>query len=151
MEALQVVEDERLAENAQSMGEVFRSRMTSLGEKTDLVQMVRGKGLLNAIVITERPDLGDQTAWEICLKLKDNGLLTKPTHGDKIRFAPPLTINEDANARSLRYHREDDSGILSDWMSRVKNKMKRVKNKRLSYPLLFTLRFLCFTLQAAHF
>ena len=94
MEALQVVEDEHLAENAQTIGEVFRSRMTSLSEKTDLVQTVRGKGLLNAIVITERPDLGDQTAWEICLKLKDNGLLTKPTHGDKIRFAPPLTINE---------------------------------------------------------
>ena len=94
MEALQVVEDEHLAENAQTIGEVFRSRMTSLSQKTDLVQTVRGKGLLNAIVITERPDLGDQTAWEICLKLKDNGLLTKPTHGDKIRFAPPLTINE---------------------------------------------------------
>ena len=94
MEALQVVEDEHLAENAQTIGEVFRSRMTNLSEKTDLVQTVRGKGLLNAIVITERPDLGDQTAWEICLKLKDNGLLTKPTHGDKIRFAPPLTINE---------------------------------------------------------
>jgi ornithine--oxo-acid transaminase len=94
MEALQVVEDEHLAENAQNMGEVFRSRMTSLSQKTDLLQTVRGKGLLNAIVITERPDLGDQTAWEICLKLKDNGLLTKPTHGDKIRFAPPLTINE---------------------------------------------------------
>ncbi|WP_026260567.1 ornithine--oxo-acid transaminase [Spirosoma luteum] len=94
MKALQVVEDEHLAENAQNMGEVFRSRMTSLSQKTDLLQTVRGKGLLNAIVITERPDLGDQTAWEICLKLKDNGLLTKPTHGDKIRFAPPLTINE---------------------------------------------------------
>ncbi|WP_020602185.1 ornithine--oxo-acid transaminase [Spirosoma spitsbergense] len=94
MEALQVVEDEHLAENAQNMGEVFRSRMTSLSQKTDLLQTVRGKGLLNAIVITERPDLGDQTAWEICLKLKDNGLLTKPTHGDKIRFAPPLTIKE---------------------------------------------------------
>ena len=94
MEALQVVEDEHLAENAQTIGEVFRSRMTSLSQKTDLLQTVRGKGLLNAIVITERPDLGDQTAWEICLKLKDNGLLTKPTHGDKIRFAPPLTINE---------------------------------------------------------
>lgn len=94
MEALQVVEDEHLAENAQTIGEVFRARMTSLSEKTDLLQTVRGKGLLNAIVITERLDLGDQTAWEICLKLKDNGLLTKPTHGDKIRFAPPLTINE---------------------------------------------------------
>ena len=95
MEALQVVEDEKLAENAMQMGQVFRDRMTALSQKTDLVKSVRGKGLLNAIVITERPDLGEQTAWEICLKLKDNGLLTKPTHGDKIRFAPPLVINED--------------------------------------------------------
>ena len=95
MEALQVVEDEKLADNAMAMGAVFRDRMTALSQKTDLVQTVRGKGLLNAIVITERPDLGEQTAWEICLKLKDNGLLTKPTHGDKIRFAPPLVINEE--------------------------------------------------------
>ena len=94
MEALQVVEDEKLADNATEMGAVFRDRITALSHKTDLVKTVRGKGLLNAIVITERPDLGDQTAWEICLKLKDNGLLTKPTHGDKIRFAPPLVINE---------------------------------------------------------
>ena len=95
MEALQVVEDEHLADNATAMGNVFRARMTALSQKTELVQTVRGKGLLNAIVITERPDLGEQTAWEICLKLKDNGLLTKPTHGDKIRFAPPLVINEE--------------------------------------------------------
>ena len=77
------------------MGEIFRTRMTALTQRTELVKSVRGKGLLNAIVITERPKLGGETAWEICLKLKDNGLLTKPTHGDKIRFAPPLVINED--------------------------------------------------------
>lgn len=95
MEALQVVEDEKLAENAVEMGEIFRARMRALSQKTNLVKSVRGKGLLNAIVIAERPELGEETAWEICLKLKDNGLLTKPTHGDKIRFAPPLVINEE--------------------------------------------------------
>lgn len=95
IEALRVVEDEKLAENATNMGEVFRTRMQALSQKTDLVTAVRGRGLLNAIVIAERPELGDETAWEICLKLKDNGLLTKPTHGDKIRFAPPLVINEE--------------------------------------------------------
>lgn len=93
--ALQVVEDEKLAENAAAMGEVFRARMTALSQKTDLVKSVRGKGLLNAIVIAERPEFGNETAWELCLKLKDNGLLTKPTHGDKIRFAPPLIITEE--------------------------------------------------------
>ncbi|GAB3737117.1 ornithine--oxo-acid transaminase [Spirosoma lituiforme] len=95
MEALQVVADEKLTENAAAMGEIFRGRMNALCQKTELVKSVRGKGLLNAIVIQERPDLGEETAWEICLKLKDNGLLTKPTHGDKIRFAPPLVINEE--------------------------------------------------------
>ncbi|GAB3945775.1 ornithine--oxo-acid transaminase [Spirosoma harenae] len=95
MEALRVVEDEKLAENATAMGEIFRARMHALSQKTDVVKTVRGKGLLNAIVISERPELGSETAWEICLKLKDNGLLTKPTHGDKIRFAPPLVINEE--------------------------------------------------------
>jgi ornithine--oxo-acid transaminase len=95
MAALQVVQDEKLADNAMSIGEVFRERMRAISQKTDLVKSVRGRGLLNAIVIAERPDLGDQTAWEICIKLMGNGLLTKPTHGDKIRFAPPLTITEE--------------------------------------------------------
>lgn len=93
--ALQVVEDEQLADNAATMGEIFRARMTALGQRSDLVKLVRGKGLLNAIVIGERPEYGDETAWELCLKLKDNGLLCKPTHGDKIRFAPPLVITEE--------------------------------------------------------
>jgi ornithine--oxo-acid transaminase len=95
MEALQVVQDEKLADNAMAMGALFRARMEAIIQKTDLVKQVRGRGLLNAIVITERPDLGEQTAWEICIKLMENGLLTKPTHGDKIRFAPPLTITEE--------------------------------------------------------
>ncbi len=95
MAALQVVKDERLAENAETMGQIFRDRMNALRSKSDLVTLVRGKGLLNAIVIDSRPAFGEQTAWELCLKFRDNGLLCKPTHGDKIRFAPPLVITED--------------------------------------------------------
>lgn len=95
IEALKVVEEEKLTENAAAMGEIFRNRMTGLIQKTDLVKAVRGKGLLNAIIVAERPQFGDETAWEICMKLKDNGLLCKPTHGDKIRFAPPLVINSE--------------------------------------------------------
>ncbi|MBC7570190.1 MAG: ornithine--oxo-acid transaminase [Spirosoma sp.] len=93
--ALQVVQDENLADNAEVTGQIFRDRMTALSQKTELVQSVRGKGLLNAIVITERPDLGHETAWELCLQFMANGLLCKPTHGDKIRFAPPLVITEE--------------------------------------------------------
>ncbi len=90
--ALEVIEEEGLAENAYKLGEIFRSRMLDLIEKSDLVNLVRGKGLLNAIVINDTED--SKTAWNICLKLKDNGLLAKPTHGNIIRFAPPLVINE---------------------------------------------------------
>jgi len=93
--ALQVVQDENLADNAEVTGQIFRDRMTALSQKTELVKSVRGKGLLNAIVITERPDLGHETAWELCLQFMANGLLCKPTHGDKIRFAPPLVITEE--------------------------------------------------------
>ena len=93
--ALQVMQDEKLADNAEAMGQIFRDRMTALIQKSDLVKMVRGKGLLNAIVISERPDLGSETAWELCLQFMANGLLCKPTHGDKIRFAPPLVITDE--------------------------------------------------------
>ena len=93
MAALEVVKDERLAENAQKLGEVFRSRMQNLVDKSDLVVLVRGKGLLNAIVIND--DEESDTAWRICLGLRDNGLLAKPTHGNIIRFAPPLVMTED--------------------------------------------------------
>ncbi len=92
--ALDVVKDEHLAENAEAMGQLFRHRMNALRADTDLIQLVRGKGLLNAIVIKERPEFGEETAWELCLRFHDNGLLCKPTHGDKIRFAPPLVITE---------------------------------------------------------
>jgi len=93
MEALRVVKDENLAENAQNMGDLFRKEMNKLVDKSDLVTMVRGKGLLNAIVINDSED--SVMAWNICLKLRDNGLLAKPTHGNIIRFAPPLVITKD--------------------------------------------------------
>ncbi len=93
MEALKVVRDENLAENAEKMGRIFRERMAHLQKKTSLVTLVRGKGLLNAVVI-DKSEEGD-TAWNICLKMAENGLLAKPTHGNIIRFAPPLVIDED--------------------------------------------------------
>ncbi len=90
--ALEVVEEESLAENAAKMGEVFRGKMQKFIESSKLAQIVRGKGLLNAIVIDSSVE--SDKAWNICLKLKDNGLLAKPTHGNIIRFAPPLIINQ---------------------------------------------------------
>ncbi|MEO7174924.1 MAG: ornithine--oxo-acid transaminase [Saprospiraceae bacterium] len=90
--ALQVIEDESLIDNAIQLGNMFRERMEMLKSKTDLVQIVRGKGLLNAVVIND--DEESQTAWNICLHLAQNGLLAKPTHGNIIRFAPPLVITE---------------------------------------------------------
>jgi len=92
MEALKVLTDENLAENAEAMGIIFRERITELMQKTNLIKLVRGKGLLNAIVIL--PFGNGKTAYDVCLALKDNLLLAKQTHGDIIRFAPPLTINE---------------------------------------------------------
>ena len=91
--ALEVIEDEGLSENAMLLGKVFRDRMSALVEKSNLVSLVRGKGLLNAIVINDTED--SKTAWNICVALKENGLLAKPTHGNIIRFAPPLVINEE--------------------------------------------------------
>lgn len=93
MEALKVVEDEGLAENADRLGKIFREEMNKLVEESELVNLVRGKGLLNAIVINDSED--SETAWNICLKLKENGLLAKPTHGNIIRFAPPLVMSEE--------------------------------------------------------
>lgn len=92
-EALQVVLDEKLAEKAQALGEIFRNEINKYIETSQIVTLVRGKGLLNAIEVntTEDSDL----AWNICLMLKENGLLAKPTHGNKIRFAPPLVITEE--------------------------------------------------------
>ena len=91
--ALEVVQDESLAKNAEVMGQLFRSELNNYIKTSNLVSLVRGKGLLNAIVINE--DEESETAWNICLKLRDNGLLAKPTHGNIIRFAPPLVMNEE--------------------------------------------------------
>ena len=90
MEAMQVVLDEKLADNAQYLGEILRTELRKI--KSDRVTEVRGKGLLNAIVIKEKDGID---AWDVCMKLKENGLLAKPTHGDIIRFAPPLVITEE--------------------------------------------------------
>lgn len=91
--ALEVIKDEKLAENAQVLGELFRSEIQKLVDQSPLVKLVRGKGLLNAIVINDTED--SSTAWDICIKLRDNGLLAKPTHGNIIRFAPPLVMNKE--------------------------------------------------------
>jgi ornithine--oxo-acid transaminase len=93
MTALDVIKDERLAENAEKLGQLFRAEMQKLVEEFDMVKMVRGKGLLNAVMINDTPE--SSTAWNICLKLAGNGLLAKPTHGNIIRFAPPLVMNEE--------------------------------------------------------
>jgi len=90
--ALSVVKDEKLAENAERLGKIFRSELTKYIETSNIAKLVRGKGLLNAILINDSEN--SDTAWNICLKLRDNGLLAKPTHGNIIRFAPPLVMNE---------------------------------------------------------
>lgn len=91
-ESLMVVSDENLAENAENLGRIFREELRAFANENELVSIVRGKGLLNAIVINDTED--SSTAWDICVKLKENGLLAKPTHGNIIRFAPPLVITE---------------------------------------------------------
>ncbi len=93
MAALEVVRDENLAENAHHLGEIFRSRMQKLVDNHDLFKLVRGKGLLNAVVINDSPD--SQTAGKFCLQMAENGLLAKPTQGNIIRFAPPLVMTEE--------------------------------------------------------
>ena len=91
--SLEIIIEEKLPENANKLGEIFRFKINKYIETSNLVKLVRGKGLLNAIVINDKPD--SQTAWNICLKLRDNGLLAKPTQGNIIRFAPPLVMTED--------------------------------------------------------
>tara|TARA_B110000046_G_scaffold48943_1_gene54414 strand:+ start:381 stop:1658 length:1278 start_codon:yes stop_codon:yes gene_type:complete len=90
--ALEVVKDEKLAQNARKLGDLFRSEMSKLAEESDLVTLVRGRGLLNAVIINDSQE--SETAWNICVQLKEAGLLAKPTHGNIIRFAPPLVITE---------------------------------------------------------
>ncbi len=93
MAALDVVKDEKLSERAEELGQLFRAEVQKLVEKYDLLKLVRGKGLLNAVVINDTED--SSTAWDICMKLRDNGMLAKPTHGNIIRFAPPLVMTEE--------------------------------------------------------
>lgn len=99
MAALQVVVDEDLAANAERQGQKFRARLTKVMEHCSFVTAVRGKGLLNAVVIQPLED--GRTAWDVCLKLMENGLLAKPTHGDIIRFAPPLIISDQELEQAL--------------------------------------------------
>ena len=94
MASLEVVKDEQLSENAEYLGQIFRQRLTdNLMRRTELVTGVRGKGLLNAVIIADDED--GHTAWDICMQMAENGLLAKPTHGNIIRFAPPLVMTED--------------------------------------------------------
>ncbi len=109
--ALEVVIEEDLANNAYILGEKFRAGMTAIIDKYDLVTKVRGKGLLNAIIINDSAQ--SETAWNICMQLKDNGLLAKPTHGNIIRFAPPLVITEEQLMECV--------GIISDTISNYKS------------------------------
>lgn len=90
--ALEVVKNEKLTQNSRDLGNYFRREINNYIKYSSIVKLVRGKGLLNAIVINDKPD--SKTAWNICLKLRDNGLLAKPTHGNIIRFAPPLVITK---------------------------------------------------------
>lgn len=92
MAALDVVLDEKLADNAEKLGQLFRSELQKYINTSTICTLVRGKGLLNAIIINDTEE--SETAWNICLRLRDNGLLAKPTHGNIIRFAPPLVMNE---------------------------------------------------------
>ncbi|MES2411469.1 MAG: ornithine--oxo-acid transaminase [Bacteroidota bacterium] len=91
--ALDVVKDEKLAENAERLGKIFRAELAKYIETSNIATLVRGKGLLNAVVINDTEE--SETAWNICMALRDNGLLAKPTHGNIIRFAPPLVMNEE--------------------------------------------------------
>ncbi|SIS82700.1 ornithine--oxo-acid transaminase [Belliella pelovolcani] len=93
MTALEVVRDEKLAVNARKLGKIFRERMQVLVDQYSILKLVRGKGLLNAVVVNDSED--SATAWDMCVALKDNGLLAKPTHGNIIRFAPPLVMTEE--------------------------------------------------------
>ncbi|MFN0216867.1 MAG: ornithine--oxo-acid transaminase [Saprospiraceae bacterium] len=109
IEALKVVEDEHLAENAKELGKTFRSRMRLLQQKRpDLIALVRGKGMLNAVVVNDSEQ--SKTAWNICLEFAEKGLLAKPTHGNVIRFAPPLVMTES--------QLDDCCGIIEDVISK---------------------------------
>jgi ornithine--oxo-acid transaminase len=112
MAALEVVKDEKLAANAEELGILFRSELNNYIKTSSICKLVRGKGLLNAIVINDSEE--SETAWNICLRLRDNGLLAKPTHGNIIRFAPPLVMNKEQ---------------LLDCVSIITNTLKEFENR----------------------
>ena len=99
--ALEVIKEENLSDNAERLGNIFRKELKNIN--SEMITIVRGKGLLNAVVIKAKDG---KDAWDVCLSLRDNGLLAKPTHGDIIRFAPPLTINEDQLMESIKIIRK---------------------------------------------
>lgn len=107
--SLKVILNENLVENAYRMGELFRNGLKEIQQKTDWISIVRGKGLLNAIVINEKNNI---TAWDICLRFAENGLLAKPTHGNIIRLAPPLIINEHQIKEALEIIEKSVVGIV---------------------------------------
>ena len=109
--ALEVIKDENLIQNARKLGKLFRDGMQKIIDKSNLILKVRGKGLLNAIVINDTPD--SSTAWDLCVAMKENGLLAKPTHGNIIRFAPPLVMNEQELQECL--------GIIEKTITEFKN------------------------------
>jgi len=113
MEALKVLKEEKMTENAYAMGEILRNELNKLKSDYNFIDIIRGRGLLNAIVIKESDTIN---AWDICLKFAENGLLAKPTHGNIIRFAPPLVINEEQIHSCL--------AIISKVLSEVKNYSK---------------------------
>jgi ornithine--oxo-acid transaminase len=97
--ALEVVIDENLAQNSEDLGNLFRKELRSRLNDCSIISLVRGKGLLNAIVINDSED--STTAWDMCISLKNKGLLAKPTHGNIIRFAPPLVITKEQMLEAL--------------------------------------------------
>jgi ornithine--oxo-acid transaminase len=102
--ALEVIRDENLAENAMKLGTIFRNELSEMCKTSPVASFVRGKGLLNALVIDDKNQ--ENLAWNICLKLAENGLLAKPTHNNIIRFAPPLVINEEQLQECIQIIRE---------------------------------------------
>jgi ornithine--oxo-acid transaminase len=98
IEALKVLKEENLAENSERLGKIFRSELEKIKQESEILSLVRGKGLFNAIVIKEKNGV---SAWDVCIKFAENGLLAKPTHGDIIRFAPPLVITEEQIMESV--------------------------------------------------
>ena len=115
MTALEVLKEENLADRAEELGQLFRSELQKLVDENPLAYKVRGKGLLNALVVNDSPE--SSTAWDICIKLKENGVLAKPTHGNIIRFAPPLVITEEQLQEGLNIIKETLNSFAAETAS----------------------------------